>query len=235
MYVLMALFRKYNAIPPTPKGIGPLAFVLWLYFVYLHCCFASLLGRMALMTKKRSQFIVRTLRPDTDFAACAHLDHAYTTDHVWQMDLREEQETVLARFRTVRLPRMMDVPYPHDPAALSQRQQPADCFLVAATGDNKEIVLGYVHMRVDATHPATGWINDLVVGKAFRRRKIGSALLEQAQHWAQLHTIRQIRLEMQTKNYPAIQFAQTHGFVFCGFNDHYYANQDIALFFTKTI
>jgi hypothetical protein len=40
---------------------------------------------------------------------------------------------------------------------------------------------------------------------------------------------------MQTKNYPAIQFARAQGFVFCGFNDHYYMNQDIALFFGRGV
>jgi ribosomal protein S18 acetylase RimI-like enzyme len=40
-------------------------------------------------------------------------------------------------------------------------------------------------------------------------------------------------LEMQPKNYPAIQLAQKLGFDFCGYNDRYYANRDIALFFAK--
>ena len=42
-------------------------------------------------------------------------------------------------------------------------------------------------------------------------------------------------MEMQTKNFPAMQFARAQGFVFCGFNDHYYTNQDIALFFGKNL
>ncbi len=200
-----------------------------------HCRLTPLLGRMALMTKKRSQFVVRSLRVDTDFASCSGLDHAYTTDHVWQMDMREENETLVARFRTVRLPRMMDVAYPHDQTALYRRWQPDDCFLIAATGEMQEMVLGYIHMQVDSGQQANGWIHNFAVGKPFRQRKIGSALLEQAMLWARRHAIRQVTLEMQTKNYPAIQFAQKHGFVFCGFNDHYYPNQDIALFFSKTV
>lgn len=184
------------------------------------------------MTKKRSQFVVRTPRPETDFAACADLDHAYTTDHVWQMDVRDEADVLVVRFRTVRLPRTMDVTYPRTPGDLTQLGQERDCFLVAVAG---EVVLGYVNLRIDSAHTSKGWIHDLVVGKPYRRRRIGSALLEQAIRWARMHTIRQVTLEMQTKNYPAIQFAHKHGFVFCGFNDHYYANRDIALFFTKTI
>jgi ribosomal protein S18 acetylase RimI-like enzyme len=44
---------------------------------------------------------------------------------------------------------------------------------------------------------------------------------------------RRIILEMQPKNYPAIKLTQKLGFELCGYNDHYYANQDIALFFSK--
>jgi hypothetical protein len=42
-------------------------------------------------------------------------------------------------------------------------------------------------------------------------------------------------LEMQSKNYPAIQLAQKLGFDFCGYNDNYFDNQDIAILFSKPI
>lgn len=182
-------------------------------------------------TKKRSQFIVRELRPDAELALCLALDHSYVTEHVWQMDVREEGDETLVRYRTVRLPRFMDVAYPRDRENLSLSWERRDCFLVAAADD---ILLGYVNLRIDAVR-TRGWIQDLVVGKSFRRRRIGSALLEQATRWAVLHHIDHLTLEMQTKNYPAIQFAQAQGFVFCGFNDHYYMNQDIAVFFGRNV
>jgi hypothetical protein len=40
---------------------------------------------------------------------------------------------------------------------------------------------------------------------------------------------------MQPKNYPAICLAQKLGFDLCGYNDRYFANQDIALFFAKNL
>ena len=40
---------------------------------------------------------------------------------------------------------------------------------------------------------------------------------------------------MQSKNYPAISFAQKQGLAFCGYNDRYYASQDVALFFGMTL
>jgi len=87
---------------------------------------------------------------------------------------------------------------------------------------------------VQAWH-ATGWLNNLVVGKRYRRQGIGGALLKAAIEWAREQGLRQLMLETQTKNYPAICFYQRHGFVFCGFNDHYYTNQDIALFFAQSL
>jgi len=39
-------------------------------------------------------------------------------------------------------------------------------------------------------------------------------------------------LEMQAKNHAGISLARKLGYDFCGFNDHYFANHDIAVFFT---
>jgi RimJ/RimL family protein N-acetyltransferase len=40
---------------------------------------------------------------------------------------------------------------------------------------------------------------------------------------------------MQPKNYPAIQLALKLGFELCGFNDRYYANHEIGIFFAKSL
>ncbi|HML20109.1 MAG TPA: GNAT family N-acetyltransferase [Aggregatilinea sp.] len=177
-----------------------------------------------------NQFIVRELRGNDELILCSKLDHTSDTDFVWQMDVRQEADETLVRFRTVRLPRTVRANYPKDPATLLEAWRQRDCFLVAAV-DN--VILGYVNMRVDAAH--RGWIVDLVVGAPLRRRRIGSALLEQATRWAALHHLQTLTIETQTKNFPGISFALSKGFTFCGFNDHYYANQDIALFFSKRL
>lgn len=177
-----------------------------------------------------SQFIVRQLQNDPELSQCAELDHTYTTNNVWQMDMREDEGEILVRFRTARLPRPMGVDYPRNTAALRRSWSRQDCFLVAATDS---LLLGYVNMRIEA--PGTGWIQDLVVHAPVRRKHIGRALLEQAIRWARLQKLNYITIELQTKNYPGICFVQSHGFVFCGFNDHFYLNQDVALFFGKSL
>jgi hypothetical protein len=42
-------------------------------------------------------------------------------------------------------------------------------------------------------------------------------------------------LEMQPKNHAAISMAQKLGFDLCGYNDRYYSNRDIALFFSRSV
>ncbi|RPI97610.1 MAG: GNAT family N-acetyltransferase [Chloroflexi bacterium] len=182
-------------------------------------------------SRKRSQFTVRELRTDAELSLCAQLDHTYLTDYVWQTDMREENDQTVVRFRSVRLPRTMSAIYPRDRDNLLRSWEKRDCFLVAASGD---VLLGYINMRIGADR-SKAWIQDLVIDKPFRRRRIASALLEQAARWASLHQIQHLTIEMQTKNFPGMQFARAQGFVFCGFNDHHYANQDIALFFGKNL
>jgi len=60
-------------------------------------------------------------------------------------------------------------------------------------------------------------------------------LVRHARQWAWEQKLQTILVEATTKNYPALCFYQKLGFQFCGFNDHYYINQDIALFFVQRL
>jgi ribosomal protein S18 acetylase RimI-like enzyme len=163
-----------------------------------------------------------------DLNACVLIDNSYVTDNVWQVQAEERpyEETVIT-FRTVRLPRSMRVSPPRDTDFLLQDWERGECFLIADEGDE---IRGYLDMTVQAWN-RTGWIKDMAVPKRYRRQGIGTTLLRAALRWARSHDLRAVMLETQTKNYPAICFFRKHGFIFCGFNDHYYSNQDIAVFF----
>jgi GNAT superfamily N-acetyltransferase len=76
-------------------------------------------------------------------------------------------------------------------------------------------------------------VTDLVVKRRVRRQGVGMALISGARNWAAQQNDNRLVLEMQSKNYPAICVAQKLGFEFCGYNDMYFPNQDIALFFVK--
>jgi ribosomal protein S18 acetylase RimI-like enzyme len=95
-------------------------------------------------------------------------------------------------------------------------------------------VVGYVSL-LERGMDSTVSITDLVVNSGNRRQGVGSALLTAAQGWASARSLRLIILEMQSKNLPAIRLSQKFGYEFCGYNDHYYLTQDVALFFAKSL
>jgi ribosomal protein S18 acetylase RimI-like enzyme len=172
------------------------------------------------------------IRPATaaDIPGLARLDHSYSSEFAWQMDVQTEEGQIGAIFREIRLPRSVRVDYPRAPLALESDWQTRSALLVARHSGE---VVGYTSLTANLT-PLTTWMSDLVVTPRLRRRGIGTALLLAAQEWVQGHSLsRRLILEMQLKNYPAIQLCQKLGFDFCGYNDHYFANGDIAIFFAK--
>jgi len=171
-----------------------------------------------------------------DLEACLNLDHSYLTEHVWQMDLQEGKSGATINFRTVRLPRPVHVKYPRDRQSLLADWHQRDCFLVATPDETEQQdqvrpIVGYLTMGASEWH-STGWVADLVVAPEYRRRSVASQLLQVGKEWAREAGLRRLIVETQTKNFPAMCFLERHGFSFCGYNDRYYANQDIALFFS---
>ena len=164
-----------------------------------------------------------------DIPALIALEHNYVSNYVWQMELQRNEKTTSVIFRQVKLPRSVQVVVPRNPQALADEWSKRDGILVATKETN---VTGYACLMNNMA-PKTTWITDLVVQRRLRSQGIGTALVLAAQDWAMQHQNRRIILEMQPKNHPAISMAQKMGFDLCGYNDHYYINQDIALFFSK--
>lgn len=173
------------------------------------------------------------VRPATlaDLNACLVLDHSCVTDHVWQMKVQESESQVGVTFHTVRLPRRMQVEYPRNLEQLVDDWQRGEGFLVAEV-DNQ--VCGYVDLFVQPWQ-RMGWIVNIAVDRTHRKRGIGTTLMRHARQWAREQDLQMLLTEATTKNYPALCFYQKLGFQFCGFNDHYYTNQDIALFFVRAL
>jgi ribosomal protein S18 acetylase RimI-like enzyme len=93
---------------------------------------------------------------------------------------------------------------------------------------------GYISLLERGT-ASTVWVMDLAVDAASRRKGVASALLAAGQAWAESRAHRRFIMEMQSKNVAAIRLAQKSGFEFCGYNDQYYLNKDVALFFAKVL
>lgn len=159
------------------------------------------------------------------------MDHSCVSEFVWQLDLRKENGQIQVSFRAVRLPRAITVSYPRNPFSLADEWAHRSVTIVASID---ELVAGYACI-LEHSHATTAWITDLVVSQEVRRQGVGGALMNAAQEWALARGTRNIFLEMQSKNYPAIQLALKSGFEFCGYNDHYYITQDVALFFGRSL
>ena len=173
------------------------------------------------------------IRPaiSTDIPKMISLDHNFATGHVWQMTLDLTDTQTQVSFREVRLPREVHVNYPRIPRKMVDDWTKRDLLLLA---EENEVVRGYVSVRLGLA-PASAWVEDLVVDRIYRRNGIGSALVLAAQDWCGKKGIHRLTMEMQPKNYPAIQFAYKMGFEFSGYNDQYYRDQEIAIFFSSYI
>jgi ribosomal protein S18 acetylase RimI-like enzyme len=173
------------------------------------------------------------LRPTiaSDLPRLMSMDHSSTSDYVWQLELRRENNQVAASFREVRLPRATQMTYPHDQYALADEWTRKSMMFTAISGPD---LVGYAAI-VERKAAYVAWVTDLVVAPNLRRRGVGTSLLMAAQDWAVARGDKRIMLEMQSKNYPAIRLAQKHGYEFCGYNDRYYMTQDVALFFARAL
>lgn len=173
------------------------------------------------------------VRPATlaDLNDCLSLDHDCETDHVWQMKVHKAKSKLNVDFDVVRLPRKMRTGYPRDVEQLVEDWQQGEGFFVAEVDGE---VRGYVDV-IAQPWQQLAWIVNLAVDRGYRRRKIGTALVRHAGQWTKSQGLQAILCEATTKNYPALCLYQKLGFQFCGFNDHYYTNQDIALFFTLKV
>jgi ribosomal protein S18 acetylase RimI-like enzyme len=164
-----------------------------------------------------------------DIPLLIEFEHQYKSSYVWQMDLKIEEAEVTTNFREVRLPRVSSVDYPRNPASLLVDWNRRSALLVGLF-DSRPV--GYISIN-EGIAPTTAWVTDVVVTASIRRKGIASALILAAQAWAHNRDNRRMILEVQSKNTPAIHLALKLGYEYCGYNDHYYSNQDIALFFTQ--
>jgi GNAT superfamily N-acetyltransferase len=173
------------------------------------------------------------IRPaiSTDIAKLIALDHNFVTDHVWQMTIDQTEIQTQSTFREVRLPREVHVNYPRNYGQLLDNWTGRNLLLLAEEG---EYALGYISVQLDLA-PASAWIEDLVVDRLQRRKGIGSALIMAAKDWCARKRLHRLTLEMQPKNFPGIQFAIDRGFEFSGYNDQFYRDQEIAIFFSTYI
>ena len=126
-------------------------------------------------------------------------------------DVREEQLDQIEQLEQL----CFSVPWPRD--AL-RRQLPDDnhVFLAATDGER---VLGYVGMMFVLDE---GYISNVAVAPAFRRRGIADALIVELLRRADALSLSFVTLEVREHNIPAISLYENCGFVRVGLRKNYY-------------
>lgn len=165
----------------------------------------------------------------SDLPLLSNLEHHYQTNRVWQMERSIADGQVRIQFREISLPRSIRVEYPHQPNLVNNNDY---AVVLEAVLNNTPV--GYITIWEQLASNAA-WIRDLVVRERNRRQGIGSALILAGQEWAGRKRMKRMIIEMQSKNYPAIQMVRKLGFEFCGYNDNYFENQDIAILFSRPV
>lgn len=173
------------------------------------------------------------IRPVTqnDIEALSKFEHGYYTENVWQMSLDVTIETTQVAFKRRHLPRRVLVPYPRNREAIFNHFGDAEAFLLAEHAGHP---VGYLNIE-SQKDTKIARVSDLVVSSSMRRQGIASGLLFASMNFLTHRGLSTLVLEMQSKNDPAIKMAAKLGFSFCGFRDHYFPNNDLALFFSRFI
>ena len=69
----------------------------------------------------------------------------------------------------------------------------------------------------------------------YRNKGIGSVLMDRVIEIARHNNLRSIVCMVQAKNDPAIHFLLSRGFVFSGYQEFFFRNMEIGLFFSKNV
>jgi len=164
-----------------------------------------------------------------DIEGLSAFEHGYYSEYVWQMNITVDTESTGVDFRRVRLPRRVFVPYPRQREKIFSDLAKVEVLLIAVLNHRS---VGYIKVQADSDSTVAR-VSDIVVSAPMRRQGIASGLLLAVMDLITRRNFHTLILEMQSKNDPALNMAAKLGFNFCGFQDHYFPNHDLALFFSR--
>lgn len=99
-------------------------------------------------------------------------------------------------------------------------------------------IAGAIFLNVDEAR-SVAHIQDMIVGRQYRRYGVGSLLISCASDWARNHECWAIILETQNTNYPAIQFYLRNGLEIWSINRSFYppgeSAHEVAIFMGKRL
>lgn len=186
----------------------------------------------------------------TDAPALHKLDYSFETDRIYALrvngnlapndDALHVPNTPAFAFELWETP--VDMPlyksfreYEHKLEEVEARLSCVDGGYVALADEE---VAGAILLNLEEWRSVTK-VEDLIVGRQFRRFGIGSLLLKCASDWARNRGCCAIVLETQNVNYPAIQFYLRNGLEVWSIYQHFYppgpVEYEVAIFMGKEL
>jgi len=166
-----------------------------------------------------------------DIELLSQFDHTVKTECVWQMAQNVDLGRIVTAFTENHLPREMRLTYPRSPDSLIERWKNYSSVLIACINT---VPVGYVTFTATFA-PDMLWVKDLVVDELWRRKSVATTLIQAANSWGTSRHFSRMSIEMSSKNFPAISLVKKCGFDFSGYDDNFFNNNDIALFFSRFI
>jgi GNAT superfamily N-acetyltransferase len=186
----------------------------------------------------------------TDALSLHQLDYSFETDRIYTLrvngklaqndDVSKTLEKPALAFELWETP--VDPPlyksfreYEHKLEEVKTRLSSVEGGYVALAGGQ---IAGAVLLNVEQWR-SVARIEDIIVGRQFRRYGIGSLLLNCASDWARNRGCWAIVLETQNVNYPAIQFYLRNGLDVWSVHQHFYppgpVEHEVAVFMGKKL
>jgi GNAT superfamily N-acetyltransferase len=199
-----------------------------------------------------------TFRPGTsvDVETCLALDHTCESDRVWQMTLSaaEPFQHIQVGFRAEALPRPITLTHTPDPRRLHDdpdigrlfvvarpyvppppiqtiEPESPDAPLVLPPPPPRPPIIGYVVAHYDELR-GLAWLDDLCVARELRRQQVAAQMADGVRLWAREQGAARLLCAVPTKHAPMIALCQRMGMAFCGYNDQFFLNHDIAVLFS---
>ncbi|HVB74068.1 MAG TPA: GNAT family N-acetyltransferase [Ktedonobacteraceae bacterium] len=186
----------------------------------------------------------------TDAPALHALDYSFETDRIYTL----HQQGYLAQgdgqakipgkpalaFELCETP--VDLPLYKDLRVYQRTLEAVEVRLASVHGGYVALadgqIAGVILLKVEEWR-SLARIEDIIVGRLFRRYGIGSLLLNCAADWARNRGCRAILLETQNVNYPAIQFYLRNGLEVWSISQHHYppgpVEHEVAIFMGKML
>lgn len=166
-----------------------------------------------------------------EYPQIAAMDLSFDSDYVWKTQTLEGFDSFESSFQRIRLPKTITVSFQaYSSANLEALIRNREILAVRY----EDQVIGYLRLERDET------VNRLVlktggIMREYRNKGIGTGLMERVMEIASHNRLRSVVCMVQAKNDPAIHFLLSHGFLFCGYQEFFFRNMEIGLFFSRNV